>query len=216
MLICVGAGVIGSIVKYFVRSSFWGFCAANFITGLFGATLAISMAYASDVSHTRAEKDALIGSLVCLYTVGNTGGGILAIAMETTGLFVPLFVGAALNLVVTIFSYFLLIEPNKMLLKGGRDDDDDEDDDAPKNMDWKVISNILVGSLADNAGSVGLFPLCLSPLAFNVFLSDFQIAGKEPLMTEDAYKWLSTLVAIMIVPAAIFSNKIYEKIGAAG
>jgi MFS family permease len=219
MLVCVGMGVIGSIAKYFARGSFWGFCAANFITGLFGATLAISMAYASDIARTRVEKDTLIGSLVCIYTVGNTGGGILAIAMENTGLFAPLIVGAALSLVVTICSYFLLIEPNKMLYSGvGGDDDDDEDeeDDCPKSMDWKVVINILAGSLADNAGSVGLFPLCLSPLAFNVFLADFQEAGKDPLMTEDAYKWIATLIAVMIVPAAVFSNKLYEYIGAAG
>jgi hypothetical protein len=218
MLVCIGVGVFGSIGKFFARSSFWVFCAINFITGLFGATLAISMAYASDVEPTRAEKDKLIGSLVALYMVGNTGGGIISIAMENTGLFAPLFVGAAMNLVVTIFSYFFLIEPNKMLhLGAGQDDDDDDyDDDGPKYMDWKLVTNILVGSLADNAGSVGLFPLCLSPLAFNNFLADFVKAGKDPLMTEDGYKWIATLVALMIIPAAMFSNKLYERIGAAG
>jgi MFS family permease len=216
MLVCVGMGVLGSIAKYFVRRSFWGFCAANFITGLFGATLAISLAYASDVAHTRVEKDLLIGSLVGLYMVGNTGGGIMAIAMENTGLFAPLFVGAAMNLIATIFSYFVLIEPNKMLHIGAAGGDDDDDDDGPKDMDWKIITNILAGSLADNAGSVGLFPLCLSPLAFNTFLTDFQKAGKDPLMTAVAYKWIATLVALMIVPASMCSSKLYEKIGAAG
>jgi MFS family permease len=47
MLICVGFGVIGSIAKYFARGSFWAFCAVNFITGLFGATLALALATAS-------------------------------------------------------------------------------------------------------------------------------------------------------------------------
>jgi MFS family permease len=216
MLLCIGFGVIGSIAKYFARGSFWAFCAVNFITGLFGATLAISMAYASDVAYTRAEKDTLIGSLVGLYMVGNTGGGVISIAMENTGLFAPLFVGAALNLVVTIFSYFFLIEPNKMLHMGAVLDDDDDDDAGPEKIDWKVTSNILVGSLADNAGSVGLFPLCLSPLAFTFFYTDFLSAGLEPLMTATAFKWISTLIALMIVPAAMSSNKIYEWIGAAG
>jgi MFS family permease len=217
MLVCIAAGVIGSIVKYFCRSSFWGFCAANFITGLFGATLAIGMAYASDVAHTRPEKDALIGSLVGLYMVGNTGGGVISIAMADTGLFIPLFIGAGLNLGVTIFAYFYLIEPKKMLHMGvGREDNDEEEDDSPKEMDWCLISNILVGSLVDNAGSVGLFPLCLSPLAFNVFLADFLKAGQDPLMTEEAFKWISTLIALMIIPTAIFSDKLYDYIGAAG
>ena len=214
MLVCVAFGVIGSIAKYGARGSFWAFCAVNFVTGLFGATLAISMAYASDVAYTRAEKDTLIGSLVGLYMVGNTGGGVISIAMEGTGLFASLFVGAALNLVVTIFSYFFLIEPNKMLHMGAALEDDD--DGGPEKIDWKVTSNILAGSLADNAGSVGLFPLCLSPLAFNFFYTDFLAAGLAPLMTANAFKWISTLIALMIVPAAMSSSKVYEWIGAAG
>jgi hypothetical protein len=95
-------------------------------------------------------------------------------------------------------------------------DDDDDDDKGPETIDWKVTSNILVGSLADNAGSVGLFPLCLSPLAFNVFYTSFLAAGLDPLMTANAFKWISTLIALMIIPAAMSSNKVYEWIGAAG
>lgn len=44
MLTCVGFGVIGSIAKFLASGSFWGFCAANFFTGLFGATLSVSIA----------------------------------------------------------------------------------------------------------------------------------------------------------------------------
>lgn len=63
--------LVGSIVKYLLRGSFWGFCGAtNFVTDLFGATLTISMSYASDVAHTRAEKDGVIGSLVGISMVG--------------------------------------------------------------------------------------------------------------------------------------------------
>ena len=58
MLVCLGFGTIGSIVKYIVRRNFWPFCIANFINGLFGASLPIAMAYVSDVKPIRAEKDA--------------------------------------------------------------------------------------------------------------------------------------------------------------
>lgn len=42
MLICLGVGAIGSIVKYLVRKSFWWFCLVNFLNGLFGATCPIA------------------------------------------------------------------------------------------------------------------------------------------------------------------------------
>jgi MFS family permease len=218
LLVSVGFGVIGSIAKYFARGSFWAFCAFNFINGLFGGTLATSMAYASDVSKTRAESDALIGSFVGVYMVGYSGGGIISIAMQNTGLFAPLLFGATLNLIVTIFSYYFLIEPNKTLHMDGAvlDDDVDDPDASPEKTDWKVATNILAGSLADNAGSVGLLPLCLSPLAFNGFYADFVSAGLAPLMTANAFKWISTLVAIVVLPAAMSSNKVFEWIGAAG
>jgi MFS family permease len=215
MLVSVGFGVIGSIAKYFARGSFWAFCAFNFINGLFGGTLATSMAYASDVSKTRAESDSVIGSLVGVYMIGSSGGGVISIAMESMGLFAPLLVGATLNLAVTIFSYYFLIEPNKMLhIDGAVQDDDNED--SQETIDWKVATNILVGSFADIAGSVGLLPLCLSPLAFNAFYADFISTGLSPLMTASAYKWISTLVALVVMPAAMFSSQVYEWIGAAG
>jgi MFS family permease len=215
MLVSVGFGVIGSIAKYFARGSFWAFCAFNFINGLFGGTLATSMAYASDVSKTRAESDSVIGSLVGVYMIGSSGGGVISIAMESMGLFAPLLVGATLNLAVTIFSYYFLIEPNKMLHMDGAVQDDDNED-SQETIDWKVATNILVGSFADIAGSVGLLPLCLSPLAFNAFYADFISTGLSPLMTASAYKWISTLVALVVMPAAMFSSQVYEWIGAAG
>ena len=69
------------------RESFWGFCIANFINGLFSSTLTVSLAYVSDVHPSRAEKDREIGQLVGLNMLGITGGGIIAILMQETGLF---------------------------------------------------------------------------------------------------------------------------------
>ena len=90
MLVCVFMGGVGSILKYLVRRSFWGFCAASFFTGLFGATVAVSMAYASDVAKTRLEKDGAIGKLIGISLVGATGGGLVSTALNGVGLFEPL------------------------------------------------------------------------------------------------------------------------------
>lgn len=220
MLVCVAFGVLGSIAKYLARGSFWGFCAANFVTGLFGATLAVSMAYASDVAHTRAEKDSVIGSLVALSMLGATGGGIVAILMGDLNLFAPLLFGAGLNAAATVFGYFFLIEPKKMLhlnlSKGGLMDDEEEEDDSPETLNHKLTSNIIIGSLLDNAGSTGLIPFCLSPLAFEAFYVNFLQRGEVPLMTENAFRWINTMLAVMIIPAAASSSALYAKIGAAG
>ena len=144
MLVSVSFGVIGSIAKHFARGFFWAFRALDFINGgLFGATLATSMTYASDVSKARAESDSVIGSLVGVYMIGSSGGGVISIAMESMGLFAPLLVGATLNLAVTIFSYLFLIEPNKMLHMDGAVQDD-IDEGSPETIDSKVATNILV------------------------------------------------------------------------
>ena len=158
MLALVVMGAVGSIVKYFCRNSFWAYCAANFATGLFGATTAVGMAYASDVAHTRTEKDAIIGSLVGISMVGATGGGIITIAMSGVGIFEPLLVGAGINLLVTFYAYFMLIEPDKLLHmdvifpghehEGELDDTEDAADaEKHKTLNWPVTINILVGAL---------------------------------------------------------------------
>lgn len=64
LLACAGLSVLGSIAKYLARDTFWGFCSANFLNGLFGATLPVAMAYISDVHPSRAEKNKEIGFLV--------------------------------------------------------------------------------------------------------------------------------------------------------
>ena len=75
-----------------------------------------------------------------------------------------------------------------------------------------MFSLIRLGALGDNIGSSGLMPLCLSPLAFETFYVNAQPA----IMSQVAYKWISVLVALMVVPATIVSPYIYNKVGLAG
>ena len=41
ILLCLYAGTGGSILKYVLRESFWGFCGANFLNGCFASTMPV-------------------------------------------------------------------------------------------------------------------------------------------------------------------------------
>ncbi|CAB9513030.1 resistance protein [Seminavis robusta] len=218
ILICLFVGAVGAIANYLARKSFWGFCVANFAQGLFSGSAAVAMAYVSDVKTTRKEKDEEIGIIVALAMLGTSGGGICAILMESQGLFTPLFVGAALNVVAGIFAVYCVIEPKKMLFVGSQTEQDDEDEEqnAPTEINKGLLTNIIAGALADNIGSAGLLPLAMSPLAFTKFYVVFLEQDLAPLMTQSAFKWISVMVALTVIPGAAFSQIVFDKIGAAG
>lgn len=80
--------MIGCILKYLFRFSFWPYCGFNFLNGLVSASVPVAPAYAGDVNETKREKDGEIGILVGISILGAAGGGIIAILMETQRLFV--------------------------------------------------------------------------------------------------------------------------------
>lgn len=88
ILLCLYGTVVGCILKYLFRFAFWPYCGFNFLNGLFSASVPVSLAYAGDVNETKREKDSEIGVLVGISMLGAAGGGIIAILMETQGLFV--------------------------------------------------------------------------------------------------------------------------------
>ena len=214
MLICVGVSVFGTIGKWLAREDFWTFCAVNFVNGLFGGAVPVALAYASDVHPSRHQKDTEIGILIGFNMIGMSGGGIAAILMEEQGLFSPLFVGSASNFIATIFMYFFMIEPD---VNVHFDEEIDEGDNgAPQKINNPVFFNVIAGALFDNIGSSGLYPMTLSPLAFEIFLTDFVEAGQSPIMSPSAFKWISVMVALMVIPGAVLSQPIFAKIGPAG
>jgi MFS family permease len=168
----------------------------NFLNGLFSASVPVGLAYAGDVNEKKREKDAEIGLLVGISMLGMTGGGIIAILMQTQGLFAPLLIGAALAAVAAVLNTFLLIEPRDILASRSREqeeigiDDDEDNIKSPKELNRQTFGTIIIGALADNVGSAGLYPLCLSPLAFNAFYTSFVDQGLDPLMPVVAYKWI--------------------------
>ena len=74
---------------------------------------------------------------------------------------------------------------------------------------------MIAGALLDNVGSSGLLPLALAPLALNEFYIDFVAVGEDPIMTQSAFKWLSVMVALTVIPGSAVSNVVFDKIGAA-
>ncbi|KAL3908637.1 MAG: hypothetical protein SGARI_002970 [Bacillariaceae sp.] len=204
ILACVGASVIGNLAKYAARNSFWAFCALNFVNGLFGATLPVALAYVSDIHPNRDKKNDEIGKLLGSNMIGISGGGIIAILMQDTGLFTPLFVGAAFNFLATILMYFYLIEPNAEFHFD--EETTEEDRKGPPTLKKGLLAIILNGAVLDNIGSSGLFPLALSPLMFVQFYEQFVVRGEDPIMTATAYKWITMLLALMVIPGAVASG----------
>lgn len=173
----------GSIAKFYSRNTFWGFCIANFVFGFFLGNLPVAMAYVGDIFPTKKEKEEQLGVIVGCFVIGNSGGGMIAILMENSGLFSPLWVGAGLMFISTMIISRFLIEPGdpRLIIKSEADGIFKEDDDEikrPDQINKTVMWNVVGGALLDNIGSTGLFPLCLSPLALEQYLIDFVDKGE--------------------------------------
>mmetsp|Transcript_12678 Transcript_12678/g.19525 ORF Transcript_12678/g.19525 Transcript_12678/m.19525 type:complete len:697 (-) Transcript_12678:108-2198(-) len=222
MLVLGWISAVGSIVKYFTRHTFWGFCISNFIFGFFLGNLPIGMAYIGDIEQSKKKKELLLGMLVGCFVLGNSGGGIVAVLMADVGLFAPLWVGAGLMVIANILSHQYMIEPTKGKTKSVDIEDkftlneDDEDVVRPELIDQKTLWNIVGGALLDNIGSTGLFPLCLSPLALQAYYAQFVAAGEDPIMSILAYQWLSVCVALLVIPSTQMTPWFFEKLGVAG
>lgn len=267
ILVCLYVGTIGSILKWYagaVMQSFWGFCIANFFTGLFSSSVTVAMAYIGDViPHDKEKKEAELGIIIAILMFSVSGGGICAILMDKQGLFMPLWLGIAISLAAGILNQLYLIEPDKDLhhnnpaaqaangdgapATGGaaatfdpvatpasapKDKGEAADgDDAPKTLDKALFWNICAGCVVDNIGSSGM-NLCMSPLMFETFTLDPMEDGLtfsfnpmtnatsfdlgEPIMSINSYKWVTVFVALMVIPGAILSSPLYQKVGYAG
>jgi len=221
LLICtIGCG-IGGVVKFLCRKTFWGFCVTNFITGLLSGGLPVALGYVSDVYTTEDEKSKGFSGLVSFWMFGQSFGGILAILLEATGLFAPLLLGSAFMAISAILIVTYMVEAGDITYVTMRkaslaNEDNQKDDlDLPEEIDQRALQNIVWGAFFDNLGSQALFPLCLSPLALEQFYMSYASVGEDPVMTLDAYKWLSVLVALMVIPSAVLCPKIFQKVGAA-
>ncbi|CAB9500689.1 major facilitator superfamily [Seminavis robusta] len=225
ILACMYIGVLGSLLKYAARGNFWTFCAATFLNGLFGGSAAVGMAYASDVTENRLQKEAQIGIIIATSMLGRTGGGATAILMESIGLFAPLWVSAAISFLAGVLCHLWMIEtvhknkPEQAFEATKQADTPgysaSEDSADEKDFDMKTLLHVLAGELADHVGSLGLVPLCLSPLMFNSFYVNFVQQNQDPIMSATAYKWIYIFPAVLVLPGAIVAPYLFKKFGPA-
>ena len=212
----------GNIVKYYTRNEFWPFCITNLIFGFFLGNLPVGMAYLGDIFSKKVDKEKQLGMLVGMFVTGNAGGGMIAILMNGSGLFAPLWVGAGLCLVSAILIAQFLIEPGDDRIAEDpaslKDDDDDEFNNMqrPEKIDQCAMWNVIGGALADNFGSTALFPMCLSPLALEQYTLNFINAGQEPIMSVTGYQWLSVCVALLVIPSTLITPHVFARIGPSG
>lgn len=219
ILVLAWVSCAGNVVKYFARATFWGFCITQFVFGFFLGNLPVGMAYIGDVFTSKKTKGKELGILVSFYVIGNSGGGVIAILMNGSGLFAPLWVGSGIIGLSAIYTSFYMIEPGDVrLIPVGEASSSDEEDEVPRpeTIDQKSLWNIVAGAVADNFGSTALFPLCLSPLAIEKYLLDFMDAGEDPIMEFTGYQWLSVMVAGMVIPATMMTPWVFRKLGVAG
>lgn len=223
LVFCLAASMVGSMAKYFLRETFWGFCAANFVNGLLSGSLPVALAYIADVFPSNKEKAKQFSIVVGCNVLGQSTGGIIAILMFDVGLFAPLWVGSFIMAVASVIVAIYLVEPNKMsdgTLNVGNVNETEEEAETetpPTEIDKSTLANIVIGAFFDIFGSKALFPLCLSPLAFETYYKDFLDATppETPIMSLTLYQWLSALVAIMVIPSTIFTPKVFQKFGVA-
>lgn len=91
----------------------------------------------------------------------------------------------------TILGHIYMIEPakdynivapidfeNKLTLNS-----EDEEVKRPDTIDKKTLWTIVCGALLDNIGSNALFPLCLSPLAFEKYYTNFVARNEDAVMS---------------------------------
>lgn len=162
---------IGNIVKYFTKNTFWGFCISNLVFGFFLGNLPIGMAYIGDIYTNKIEKETQLGQLVGNFVLGNAGGGMIAILMNESGLFLPLWVGAGLMAVSSVLIFKFLIEPGDARLIENKESDgleDEEDIQRPDTINNKIMWNIIVSSYARHYhGFVDVFVSIISNLLLN-------------------------------------------------
>lgn len=145
--------------------------------------------------------------------------------MNDTGLFTPMLLGAGLMLISWAVNIWYLLEPGDVRLQPSgkaklagevEGDEDPNHHKRPETLNNVTLWHIIAGAFADNVGSTALFPMCLSPLALEQFYGDFVTAGEDPIMSINAYQWLSVCVALMVIPGTLVTPLVFDRVGAAG
>lgn len=225
LLICMYGGTAGSLLKFFFSHSFWGFCIANFINGLLGASAVVAMVYVSDIFPDDKEKaNAEMGTMMGLLLIGGSAGNLIAILMESQGLFFPLLAAAALSFSSALIAQVWMVEADKnlhshddLMLKEGEKDgaaketnEEAKKDDPwhPTKLSYTLMIAICLGSVLDNIGSTGPI-FAMAPLMFETYI-------QTPHLSDSGFKWITTMVMIAIIPGVVMMGPFFKKFGVVG
>eukprot|EP00957_Ditylum_brightwellii_P114659 8743733-Ditylum_brightwellii.AAC.1 len=95
--------------------------------------------------------------------------------MESHGLFAPLWSGTAIMVVAFLVNMQLLVKMWKIRVPIEVDSDEEEKDELelPIGIDTQTLIHILIVAFLDIIGSKAIFPICMTPFAFETFYNDF-------------------------------------------
>ena len=129
------------------------------MNGLFCATSSLCLSYASDAYPKRKEADGAMGLIFACNMVGRAGGGLLS-TLFPNHLFLALFPAAAILFASAVLAMYYLPEPEKNPnVCFSSNDSLEEDEDVclvVHELHKPTMWNILIGSLFDNIGTLGL------------------------------------------------------------
>ncbi|KAL7549520.1 hypothetical protein ACHAWF_012784 [Thalassiosira exigua] len=195
------------VVLFSLAGSMFGSSLKWHTAGCFGL-------FIPDLFSSEREKSKSFTAIVGLYVVGQSTGGVFAILLQSYGPCAPLWAGAAILAIALLFNICFLIEPGRIKIPGTVGDVEDDRDliaERPKEIDKSAMANILV----DIAGSNALMPLCMTPLAFDVFYNNFDQKNEPPIMSVNLYKWLTVLISIIVIPSSVAAPKLFARFGLA-
>merc|ERR1719440_2411451 len=101
--------------------------------------------------HDKKKKEEEMGAIMGMQIMGINLGGICAILFESSGLFMPLWVGAGISVVGGLAITFYFVEADKDLHqevdaheaeKTKKPAAEEDDDEAPKELDWKKFAMV--------------------------------------------------------------------------
>jgi MFS family permease len=143
LLICLLGGAATCVLKYLLRGTYLGFIAANFVTGLFGASIIVGLAYIEDLyGDEPGKKQNEIDLLYFGLIMGGSCGNLVAIALYTSEdvLFTGLLVGAGASVLAAVGVLLFMVEasvldkadsPSLDNTKDAVDDGDIDTDSTP-------------------------------------------------------------------------------------
>eukprot|EP00569_Conticribra_weissflogii_P009627 CAMPEP_0171367188 /NCGR_PEP_ID=MMETSP0879-20121228/5928_1 /TAXON_ID=67004 /ORGANISM="Thalassiosira weissflogii, Strain CCMP1336" /LENGTH=487 /DNA_ID=CAMNT_0011875187 /DNA_START=14 /DNA_END=1474 /DNA_ORIENTATION=- len=199
-----------SVGIYLVRSNYWSFIAMTFANGLFGSAAAIANGYMFIIYKNDREKaDEFGGYVMATLMVGLTVGGLFTLFFPSN-LFRPLLLSSALCFLAFVVCFIFVFVPSESPVEI---DSEPEEDDIP--LDKRAISNVIIGASFDHLGTLGIYPLAFSPVMYQRFFLDFQIANKVPIMSGNEYRWLFSMIGLAAVPAALLMPLVNKKLGVA-